>query len=108
MYRNSSRNRLLNDFANPFYYRDAGSIYTFVVLLLSAQLLRELAMISGQLKLRISRCRIEAGELLQNRHHVLGLAPPAHPYGQAKATVLVELEVHGPDLVRVLGLMAPH
>ncbi len=62
---------------------------------------------------------VDAGELLQHRH-ILGLAAPAHPDGQAQATVLVdhveeleppaigrgiELEIHGPDLVRVLGLV---
>jgi hypothetical protein len=66
---------------------------------------------------------VEAGELVQHRHHVFGLAAPAHPDGQAEAAVLVdhveelqpspigggiELEVHGPDLVRVLGLVTPH
>ncbi len=61
--------------------------------------------------------------LLQHRHNVVGLEAPAHPYGQAEGAVLVdhvevlqappigggiELEVHGPELVRVLGLVTPH
>ena len=61
-------------------------------------------------------CGVEAGELLQHCHHVLRLAAPPHPDGQAEAAVLldhveelepaavsggVELEVHGPDLMRV-------
>jgi len=69
------------------------------------------------------RRRVEAGELLQHRHHVLGLAAPAHPDGQAQAAVLVdhvqelepaavsggvELEVHRPDLMRVFGLVTAH
>ncbi len=69
------------------------------------------------------RRRIEAGQVLQHCHHVFGLAAPAHPNGQAEAAVLVdhveklepaaigggvELEVHGPDLVRVFGLVTPH
>jgi hypothetical protein len=60
------------------------------------------------------RCGVEAGELLQHGHHVLGFAASAHPDGQAEAAVLVdhvqeldsaaisggvELEVHGPHLV---------
>ena len=66
---------------------------------------------------------VEAGELIQHCYHVFGLAAPAHPDGQAETSVLVdhieelepptigrgvELEVHGPDLVRVLGLATPH
>ncbi len=69
------------------------------------------------------RCRVERGELLQHGHHVLGLATPSHPDGQAEAAVLVahvqelepppvgsgvELEVHGPDLMGVFGLVASH
>ena len=68
-------------------------------------------------------CRVEAGEVLQQRHHVIGLAAPTHSDGQAKAAALVdhlqelepaaisrgvELEVHGPDLVGMLGPMTPH
>jgi hypothetical protein len=71
----------------------------------------------------VRRCRVKAGQLFQHRHHVLGLAAPAHSDGQAEAAVFidhveeleppavsggVEPEVHGPDLVRVFGLMAPH
>lgn len=71
----------------------------------------------------IGRCRVEAGELLKHRHHVLDLAAPAHPDGQAQAAGLVdhveelqsppigggvELEVHGPHLVRMLSLVSPH
>ena len=66
---------------------------------------------------------VEAGELLQHRHDVFGLAAPAHPDGQAETAVLVdhveeleppaigrgvELEVHRPDLVRVLSLVTSH
>ena len=66
---------------------------------------------------------VNAGELLQHRHYVFDLAAPAHPDGQAETTVLVdhveeleppadgrgvELEVHAPGLVRVLGLVTPH
>lgn len=69
------------------------------------------------------RCRVEAGQLLQYGHHILGLTAPAHTNGQAKAPVLidhvqklepptidggVELEVHRPHLVRVLGPVTPH
>jgi len=36
------------------------------------------------------RCLVEHGELLQHGHHVLGLASPAHPDGQAQATVFVD------------------
>ena len=70
----------------------------------------------------VRRCRVKAGQLFQHRHHVFGLAAPAHSDGQTEAAVFidhveeleppavsggVELEVHGPDLVRVFGLMAP-
>jgi len=66
---------------------------------------------------------VEAGEPLQYRHHILGLATPTNPDGQAETAVLidhvqefesatvgrgVELEVHGPHLVRMLGVMTPH
>ena len=34
--------------------------------------------------------RVEAGELLQHRHHIFGLAAPAHPDRQAQAAVLVD------------------
>jgi len=69
------------------------------------------------------RCRVEAGELLQHRHHVLGLAAPAHPDRQAEAAVLVdhvqelepaavgggiELEIHGPHLMGMLSTVTPH
>jgi hypothetical protein len=33
---------------------------------------------------------IKAGELLQHRHHILGLATFVHPDGQAEAAVLVD------------------
>jgi hypothetical protein len=36
------------------------------------------------------RCWLEAGEPRQHRHHVLGLAPPSYPDGQAEAAVLVD------------------
>ena len=64
---------------------------------------------------------VEAGELLQHRHDVFGLQRlPTPPDGQAETAVLVdhveeleppaigrgvELEVHRPDLVRVLSLV---
>ncbi len=66
---------------------------------------------------------VEAGELFQHRNDVSGLASPAHPEGQAETAVLVdhveelepaavsggvELEVHRPDLVRVLSLVTSH
>ncbi len=66
---------------------------------------------------------MKAGELLQNRHHVLGLAVPAHLDRQAEAAVLVnhvqelesaaitsgvEREVQGSQLVGMPGPMAPH
>lgn len=69
------------------------------------------------------RCWIEAGELLKHRHHILALAAPPDPDGQAEAAVLVdhveelepaaigggvELEIHGPDLVGVFGLVTTH
>jgi hypothetical protein len=56
-------------------------------------------------------------------HQVLGLSASAHPDGHTETTVLidhgqefesatvrrgVELEIHGPDLVGILSLMAPH
>ncbi len=69
------------------------------------------------------RCRIEAGQIVQYRYHVLGLAAPTHTNGQAEAAVpvdlveeleppsvggRVELDIHGPGMVRVFGLVAPH
>jgi hypothetical protein len=60
---------------------------------------------------------------LEHRHNILGLAAPAHPDRQAEAAVLVdhiqelesaaiscgvELEVHDPDLVGMLGTVTPH
>ena len=69
------------------------------------------------------RRRVEAGELLQHRHQALGFTAPPHPNGQAEAAVLVdhvhelepppigggvEMEIHGPHLVRVLDLVTPH
>jgi hypothetical protein len=66
--------------------------------------------------------RVEAAEILQHCHHILGLASPAHAGCQAEAAVLVdhvqelesaairrgvELEVHGPDLVGMLGSVTP-
>jgi hypothetical protein len=66
---------------------------------------------------------VTAGELLQHHHYVFALAAPAHPDGLAEAAVLVvhdeefvpsgdgrgvELEVHAPGLVWVLGLVTPH
>ncbi len=55
-------------------------------------------------------CWIEAGELLQHRHHILGLAAPPHPDGQAEAAVRVdhvqELEpaaVSGGDVTPFIG-----
>ena len=71
----------------------------------------------------VRRRWVEAGELFQHGHHVLGLTAPAHPDGEAEAAVHVdhvqeleppaigggiELEVHRPHLMRVLGLVAPH
>ena len=71
----------------------------------------------------VRRFRIQAGELLQHRHHVLGFAAPADTDRQTKTAVLVdhvqeleppaigggvELEVHGPGLVGVFGLMTVH
>ncbi len=71
----------------------------------------------------VRRCQVEAGQRLQHGHHVLGLATPTHSDRQAEAAVLVdhveefeppaidggvELEVHGPDLVREFGLVTPH
>lgn len=65
---------------------------------------------------------VVGGELLQHCHDVLGLAPPVHSNGQAEVAVLVdhvqklkpaaigggiELEVHRPNLVGVLGAVAP-
>ena len=67
--------------------------------------------------------RVEAGEPLQHRYHVLGLAAPAQPDRQAEAAVLVdhvqepesaaiggdvELEIHRPPLVGRLGPVTPH
>jgi hypothetical protein len=69
------------------------------------------------------RSWVEAGELLQHSHHVLGLADSPHADRQAQTAVLVdhvqefqppaigggvELEVHRPHLVRVCGLVTPH
>ena len=69
------------------------------------------------------RCRVEAGEPLQHSHHVLGLAAPSDSDRQAEAAVLVdhvqellpptinrgvELEIRGPHLMRVLGLVTTH
>ena len=69
------------------------------------------------------RCRVKAGQRVQHRHHVLDVAAPSHPDRQAETAVCidhveelapqpisgcVELEVHGPDLVRVFGLRAPN
>ena len=71
----------------------------------------------------VCRCGVEAGELLQHRHNILGLAAPADTDRQAETTVLVnhvqelepaavsggvELEIHGPDLVGVFGLVTTH
>jgi len=71
----------------------------------------------------IGRCRFEAGEFLQHRHHVFGPAAPPYPDGQAESAVLVdhiqelepppigvgvELKVHRPHLLRVLSLVSPH
>jgi hypothetical protein len=68
------------------------------------------------------RRRVDAGELLQHRHHILGLAAPAHPDRQAETAVLVdhiqelesaaisggvELEIHGPHLVGMLSPVTP-
>jgi hypothetical protein len=67
--------------------------------------------------------RVGAGELLQDRHHILGLAASAHRNGQAEATILVdhvqelesaavgrgiELEIHGPHLVGMVSPVTPH
>jgi hypothetical protein len=69
------------------------------------------------------RCWVEAGELLQHRHHVFGFAASSDADRQAQTAVLIdhvqelqpptigggiELEVHGPDLMRVHGLVTPH
>ena len=71
----------------------------------------------------VRRCWVKTGQLFQHRHYVFGLATLPHPDGQAEAAVLVdhvqelepplvvsavELEVHGPQLVRVFGLVASH
>ena len=68
-------------------------------------------------------CGVEARELLQHCHHVFGLAAPADTDRQAQAAVLVdhveelepaavsggvELEIHGPDLMGVFGLVTTH
>jgi len=70
----------------------------------------------------VLRAWAEAGELLQHGHCVLGFTAPTDTDRQAEPTVLfyhfeelyspridggVELEVHGPHLVRVLGLVTP-
>jgi hypothetical protein len=65
---------------------------------------------------------IQAGELVQHVHRMLGLATPPYADHQAHAAVLidhvqefqppaigggVELQDHGLDLVRVFGLVRP-
>jgi len=70
----------------------------------------------------VRRGRVKAGEFVQHSHHVLGLKAPSQPDGGAEAAVLVdhaqelepptngggiELEVHRPTLMRVLGLVTP-
>jgi hypothetical protein len=67
--------------------------------------------------------RVDTGELLQHGHHVPGHAPPAHPDRQAEEAVLVdhvqefepsaiggsvELDIHGPFLVGMLGPVISH
>jgi hypothetical protein len=69
------------------------------------------------------RCWVKAGQRIQHRHHVLGLAAPAHPDGQTEAAMFIDhveelerppisagfgLKVHGPGLVREFGLVAPY
>ena len=70
------------------------------------------------------RRRREDGDgLLQHRHHVLGCTAPSNPERQAQTAVFVdhvqepepaavsrgvELEIHRPDLMRVLGLVPTH
>ena len=66
---------------------------------------------------------VEAGEVLQHRHHILGLATQTRADLQAQTAVLInhvqklqpsaigggiKLEVHGPDLMQAFGLMAPN
>ncbi len=63
------------------------------------------------------------GEFLKHLHHIPCPAGPPHPNGQAEAAVhadhvqelepaavsdSVEMEVHGPDLVGLFGLMTAH
>jgi len=67
--------------------------------------------------------RVDAGQRLQHHHYVLGLVSPADSDRQAEPAVLadhveelepppigggVELEVHGPHLVRMLGPVTAH
>jgi len=68
-------------------------------------------------------CGVEAGELLQHCYHVLGLTVPADADRQAPTTVLIDhveefepaavsgdvkLEIQGPDLMRVFGMVTTH
>jgi len=69
------------------------------------------------------RCGIDADQLLQHGHYVLGLAASAHPDGQAEPAVLVDhvqqleqpplyggvqLEIHRPNLAGVSNRVARH
>ena len=69
------------------------------------------------------RRRIDADQLFQHGHYVLGLAAPADSDGQTETAVLInhvqefesaavgrgiELEIHGPHLVRMLSPVTSH
>jgi hypothetical protein len=52
------------------------------------------------------RCWVKAGQRVQHRHHVLGLAAPAHPDGQTEAAVFIDHveELERPPISAGFGL----